>query len=509
MKTKVHTETPFKAYQQHQLSFLPPSLDDLIPEKHPVRLVNKIVEDIDLTPILETYKSGGTSSYHPVMLLKVLLYAYLRNIYSTRRIEEALRENIHFMWLAGNSRPDHNTLARFRSKRLKEHVEFIFSQTVHLLAEAGLVSLKEAFVDGTKIEANANKYTFVWGKAITYNKKRIQKQLDELITYADSVSKSEESIQSVDFIDLDSIKVQQTIDLINEKLKGHDIDPKVKQKLRYAAKNWPNSLIRYKKHEKILGKRNSFSKTDTDATFMRMKDDHMKNGQLKAGYNVQVSTENQFVTNVTVHDSPTDPNTLKEHLESFEQKHNTLPENLTADAGYGSNENYTLLENKGVTAFVKYAGIHQEEKGKKSPFHHDRWTYNPEDNCFNCPNNRKMIHLDTVKRKTSTGFEQMLDRYQCQNCEECPLRPECYKGNRNRIIEVNHELRRQKADVKERLYSEEGWARRKRRCWEVETFFGDIKHNRKFTRFSLRGMKKVLTESLLLAMVYNIRKMPV
>jgi transposase len=247
MKNKIHDEVTFKAYNQHQLNFLPPSLEELIPEGHPVRTVNRIVDEIDLTPLIETYKSGGTSSYHPVMLLKVVLYAYLRNIYSTPKMEEALTENIHFMWLAGNNKPDHNTLARFRTTRLKGSIEYIFQQTVHLLVDTGLISLKEVFIDGTKIEANANKYSFVWGKAITYNKKRIVKQLDELVDYASSVAKSEESLGSVSFEEISSEKVRTTIDQINERLQGKEIDPKVKQKLRYAKKQWPDSLERYEK----------------------------------------------------------------------------------------------------------------------------------------------------------------------------------------------------------------------------------------------------------------------
>ncbi len=509
MKNKIHNEVTFKAYNQHQLNFLPPSLEELIPEGHPVRTVNRIVDEIDLTPLIETYKSGGTSSYHPVMLLKVVLYAYLRNIYSTRKMEEALTENIHFMWLAGNNKPDHNTLARFRTTRLKGSIEYIFQQTVHLLVDAGLISLKEVFIDGTKIEANANKYSFVWGKAITYNKKRIVKQLDELVDYASSVAKSEESLGSVSFEEISSEKVRTTIDQINERLQDEEIDPKVKQKLRYAKKQWPDSLERYEKQEEILGHRNSYSKTDNDATFMRMKDDHMMNGQLKPGYNLQASSENQFITNLTIHDSPTDPNTLKEHLESFESKYDSLPEIITADAGYGSNENYTHLEENNIEGFVKYPGLHREEKGNLSPYHQDSLTYNEDENNFICPAGKVMVHLDTIERKTKSGFAQTIDRYKAKGCRSCPLKHECYKGKNNRRIDVNHELRRQKKDVKERLYSEEGIKKRKRRCWEIETFFGDTKQNRGFTRFNLRGMTNVLIESLMMAMSYNIRKMTV
>src|SRR5690554_5543991 len=155
----------FKDYNNKQIMLLPPSLEELIEPNHPVTFVNQVIDKIDIQPILSKYKGRGTSSYHPRMLLKVLVYGYLSNIYSSRKLEAAVRENIHFMWLAGMGRPDHNTINRFRGERLKEVLKEVFTQMILLLSESGHVDLKEVYTDGTKIEANANKYTFVWGKA--------------------------------------------------------------------------------------------------------------------------------------------------------------------------------------------------------------------------------------------------------------------------------------------------------------------------------------------------------
>lgn len=155
----------FKRYDQDQPMLLPPSYEDLVPGKHPVRVVNEVIER-DIGELERTYKGGGTSSYHPRMLLKVLVYAYLRNMYSSRKIEEALKENVHFMWLSGGAKHDHNTINDFRGKRLGGCLKKIFNQVVVLLSEQGAITLKEIVLDGTKIEANANRYTFVWGKAI-------------------------------------------------------------------------------------------------------------------------------------------------------------------------------------------------------------------------------------------------------------------------------------------------------------------------------------------------------
>ena len=364
----------FKTYTQDQLSLLPPSYDDLVPENHPVRIVNIIIDHIDISALEKSYKGGGTSSYHPRMLLKVIIYAYLRNLYSSRKIEQALHENIHFMWLSGQSKPDHNTINDFRGKRLQGHFKKIFHQVVLLLVEQGVINLKDIFVDGTKIEANANRYTFVWGKSIETSKERIKKQLKELWTYVEKVYKDEQHIPNTpDFEAIDADKIEATINQINEALKDKDIDKKVKQKLNYAKKNWPTNMAKYQKQDTILKGRNSYSKTDTDATFMRMKDDHMQNGQLKPAYNLQASTNNQYLTNYTLAQTTADTTTLKDHVNNHIENYNETPETLTADAGYGSEENYTDLENKEITAFVKYNYFHKEQldkkRGKTNPFH--------------------------------------------------------------------------------------------------------------------------------------------
>lgn len=311
----------FKAYHQRQAMLLPPSLDELIGANHPVRIVDEVLSRIDIQPLIRQYKPGGSSSYHPGMLLKVLVYAYINNIYSSRKIEEALQQNIHFMWLSGMSTPDHNTINRFRGERLKDSLKKIFTQVVHLLAAEGMLSIKELYTDGTKIEANANRYTFVWGNAIKTHKEKMKVQLDELWKYAQGVAASElDDTDPGGFDKIGKEKITETIAKIDAALKNKPVSKQIKQKLSYAKKNWPVALDKYEQQEAIMGEhRKSFSKTDTDATFMRMKEDHMKNGQLKPAYNLQVSTNNQYITHYSIHQATTDTNTLKDHLEDFEQ----------------------------------------------------------------------------------------------------------------------------------------------------------------------------------------------
>ena len=503
----------FKPYNPDQLSLLPPSLEELIPENHVVRVVDQVVDSIDLDSILKKYKGGGTSSYHPRLLLKVIIYGYISNIYSSRKIEEAVCANIHFMWLAGMKRPDHNTINRFRSDRLKGVLKEIFSQVVRLMVESNLVSLKTIYVDGTKLEANANKYTFVWGKSIKRYKQSIARQLEELWNYAEGVAAEElKDNRPSTFEAIDADQVSQTIDKINGALKDKKIDSKIKQKLNYGKRNWPSKVKQYKAQEDILGDRNSYSKTDPDATFMRMKDDHMRNGQLKAGYNWQISTSDQFIVNYDIYHNATDTLTLPSHLDNFIGLYDEAPETVVADSGYGSEENYEYLEDKGITGYVKYNYFHLEQKqkgkpSKKKPFARQYLHYDKVNDVYICPMGQRMEFKYYANRKTKSGYQQKSSVYEAKNCNNCPLRGACHKSKTNRIIHVNHRLEKHKKQAKTLLLSEQGKKHRSQRPVDVEAVFGNIKQNKAFTRFRLRGKEKVQIEAGLVALAHNLAKM--
>ncbi len=501
----------FKPYHQQQLMALPPSLDDLIPAHHPVRIVSHIVDRIDIKPLMKKYKACGCSSYHPRMMLKVLVYGYLNNLYSSRKLEAATRENIHFMWLASMVHPDHNTINRFRGERLKDVIKTIFSQVVLLMVESGHVDLQQVYTDGTKIESVANRYTFVWGKAIKRSKERIAQQLEELWNYTQEVASQElQDTSPVDFTEVDSQQVKDTIEKIDQALKGKPVAPKVKQKLNYARKKWPDKLDEYESKEAILDGRNSYSKTDPDATFMRMKEDHMLNGQLKPAYNTQISTHDQFIVHYSIHQNLADTMTLKPHLESFQQAYGWMPGELIADAGYGSEQNYELMDHYNIEAYVKDNYFDQSQKSKVPPkraFHVDYLYYNKDKNCYYCPMGQVMHYIGDVKEKTRVGYIRELSRYQAANCSGCPLRGACHKSKGNRIVEVSHKLLMLRTKARENLLSEKGIAHRKKRPVDVEPVFGMIKHNRGFKRFLTRGLEKVSVEFGLLAIAHNLLKL--
>lgn len=501
----------FKSNHQHQAMLLPPDLNDMIAADHPVRVVNEVLEKVDISELLRQYKPGGTSSYHPRMLLKVLVYGYINNIYSSRKIEEAVSQHIHFMWLSGMSRPDHNTISRFRSQRLQQTLQPIFTQVVLLLCEEGLLSIKDLYTDGTKIEANANRYTFVWGNAIKTNREKIRQQLNDLWQYAKAVAAAE--LDDTDPGGFDKItpeKVNETIDNINAALKDKEVNKQVKQKLNYAKKNWPGALARYDRQEQVMGEqRNSYSKTDTDATFMRMKEDHMKNGQLKPAYNVQISSNSQYIASYSVHQNTTDTNTLIDHLQQHVKSFKQKPNNITADAGYGSEQNYQWLEDKKITAYVKhnqFDRMQNETLQHKNPFSVDQLHYDEAKDQFICPIGEPMKNTGWTIQETKAGYAQVIDRYQASNCDTCLLKEVCHQQQGDRVIEISLNARRLKQKADKRLKSKRGVEKRKQRCFDVEPVFANIKHNHNFKRFMLRGKSKVTVEIGLLALAHNLRK---
>lgn len=506
----------FKHYNQRQTTLLPYSFDDFISEKHPVRVVDQVVESINIQPLLKAYSKEGNPAYHPKMLLKVMLYGYMTNIYSSRKIELAVRENINFMWLTGMTIVDHNTINRFRSNKLKDSFKEIFKQVVLMLASEGFISLKQIYTDGTKIEAQAGRYTFVWGNSIKTNKAKMLTQLEDLWNYTQSICNDDDpNPEPPEFKEINKEVIQKTVEQIDAKLSGNEkASSKSKAKLRYIRQNFEKNLQKYEEQEAILGDRNSYSKTDPDATFMRMKEDHMQNGQLKPGYNAQISTENQIIVNYTLHQNPTDTKTLQPHLENLKETYGEKVfqelQDITADAGYGSEENYDYLEKQGLIAYVKYNTFDKEQdknyQKKHKPFSKENLHYNQEEDYYVCPIGQKMHKNYQNKRITEAGYTQELTHYQAKNCEGCPLRGQCFKGKGNRSIERNHNLERHKQEIRELLTSEKGLQKRKQRTADVEPVFAQLKHNNNFRRFSLKGIEKTELEFGLMALAHNLRK---
>lgn len=498
----------FKPLPLNSPELFPVNIFERIPENHPVHLISDVVDRLDISNIMAEYKGGGTTAFAPKMMLKVLFYSYLSNVYSCRKIAKALNENIYFMWISGNSTPDFRTINNFRGQKLKHHIHDLFAEVVKMLQELQVLSLDIQYIDGTKIESVANKYTFVWRGSVEKNKAKLEEKIKKVLGDIDQQIQqdNQEANQQEVPQKIDSILLKEKLGEINQKLKD---SPKSTQKqIQKLQEEHLPRLEKYEQQLKTLGNRNSFSKTDEDATFMRMKEDHMKNGQLKPAYNPQISTENQYITHFSIHQKPNDTTTLCPHLEGFKQKYDKQSKQVVTDSGYGSEENYEMLEGNGIEAFVKFSYFHKEQKRsfKNDPFGIQNLFYNPEKDFYVCTMGQRMEKVGVTKRISSNGHESNISIYQAKNCQGCPLRGMCHQAKTNRKMEVNHRLNELKDKARALLLSPQGIEKRSKRPVEVEAVFGQLKSNNKFNRFTLRGLEKVNIEFGLMALSHNFRK---
>lgn len=498
---------------------LPTNLNELIPEKHLVRVVNEVIDEMDLEPLMKQYKGGGTSSYHPRMMLKVLVYAYTQKEYSSRRIAKALRENINYMWLSGGNKPNFRTINRFRGVVMRKVMEEVFTEVLEYLIAHGYVKVENYFIDGTKIEANANRYSFVWRKSTENYKKKLEEKVREMMEEAERVNAEEEEhygdkdLEELgEDAEIDSEDLKELAKRLNEKLKEKPKDKQLKKTVKKLERDFIPRLEKYERYEETFEGRNSFSKTDEDATFMCMKEDHMRNRKLKPGYNVQIGTERQFVTGYSIHRRPGDSTCLIPHMEKVRAQLGSLPKKVIADAGYGSEENYAYLEEQEIEAYVKY-GIYDREqkKRRKIPereiYWSSNWTYDEQRDEFTCPQDKRLTYAFTRTVRTDNGYRADRRIYRCADCEHCSVRKKCTRSKYGRSVRFSLPLRQFRRAASERLLSPEGKHLRSQRLVEAEAVFGQLKHNWGFRRFLLRGLDKVKTEWGLLCVAHNIAKL--
>ena len=499
----------YKSYNRNEGSLFPVYLSDMVPAEHPARVVDAVVEGLNLTELERTYKGGGTSSYSPRAMLKVIIYAYLSNVYSGRQIAKMWQESIIYMWLGGTLIPDFRTINNFRSRRLVGTFEGLFTQVVELLVEEGLVTLDVQYIDGTKIESCANKYTFVWKRATETNKAKLEKNVKAVLEEVEKILDIEQR-EAENERPMTADEMQQRTDRVLKRMK-ENTDALTKQQKKAVEKIADEGVSKMREYEEkldILGERNSYSKTDHDATFMRMKEDAMNNGQTKPGYNVQISTENQYITNYGIFWQPNDWGTFIPYMTSFSDRYGVQSEKVVADSGYGSEQNYAWMEANRIEGYVKYNMFHAEDKKKRkdNPFLVHNLYYNEEDNYYVCPRGQHLEHIEDVRSTSNLGYVSVISKYRAQNCAGCPFRGLCHKAKGNREIEVNHKNNEYREKARELLTSEEGLYHRSMRPIEPEAVFGDIKYDHGFKRFRLKGNEKVKLEFGLVALAHNLRK---
>ena len=504
----------FKPYNQDQDVLFAYSLQDLVPEKHPARLISKIIDQIDISEIINSYSGGGASRYSPKMLLKVIFFSYYNNVYSCRGIAQNVVESVPCMWLAAGQKPDYRTINAFRGGKLKNAIDNIFKQVTNLLIENHLVSLDTVFVDGTKVESVAGRYSFVWKKSVEKNENNLKEKIKVVLEeITESINQDNKTIDLTESsCEINSENLEKSIEKINQAIKekkelANKTEKKAIKKVECTVVKLQKNVEKLKDYEeksKILGDRNSYSKTDTDATFLRLKD-----GNLRPAYNVQISTENQCVLNYSIHQTAADTGTFVPHMEKFKELHDCSPAKTVADGAYGSMENWEYCANNDIDNYLKYNTFHQESKDsyKYDISKAENLYYNKQEDYFVCPMGQRMTNAGTKTVVTKNKYEYEVSMYVAQNCNGCPLRGACHKSKTNRKIDYNSKMKEHKKTARENLNSELGIELRKRRSYDVEPVFGDIKFNRRFHRFRMTGLEKANLEIGLLSTVHNLKKL--
>lgn len=510
---KLHNKNYTRFNENNQL-VLPLNFEILIPENDSVRLLNEILEGLSYKKLDNAYSPNGRkSALNPRIMFKILVYAYMNNIYSSRKIEQACKRDINFMWLLnGNKAPDHSTISRFRKYYLSDSVEDLFYQLIEYLKQNSEIKYENLFVDGTKIEANANKYSFVWKKAVSKNiikmYDKMQIKLEEINKIYSTNFKIETGTELEDIKNilsfLDEIKIKKNIEFVN----GIGKRKSFLQKQTEEFNDFYERQEKYDEYNKTFDGRNSFSKTDNDATFMHMKEDHMRNSQLKPGYNVQIGVESEYIVGVGIYSDRSDSGTLIPFLNNLSNRLNLKYKNIIADSGYESEENYAYLENNNQTYYIKPLTY---EKWKKKSFKNDiskreNMYYDSEKDEYIC-HNEKHLKVQSISTKTSaTGYKSSVTIYECENCEGCIHKSKCTKSKGNRQLSVSKKFIEKRQISYDNITSETGIKLRMNRSIQVEGAFGVLKEDYNFKRFLTRGKKNVLTEFFLLCFGYNINK---
>ena len=512
----------YSSNRQYKQVKLPIDLDCRIPEDDPVRLLDAFVDGMDLSELYASYGRVPIEPEFPRKMFKIVLLALMNKLYSSREMEEACKKRIDFMYLLnGKPAPDHATFARFLSLHFVQCSRKMMAETTQLLKALGEISGETVFIDGTKIEANANKYTFVWKKKINSSMVKLFGKISDFVEECENtygikiVYTGEISLHTLKRMrkKLFKIKEEEGIEFVH----GAGKKQSPLQKSVSRLDEYIQRLKDYIHKLHICGERKSYSKTDPDATFMRMKEDAMKNGQLKPAYNVQNAVDSEYIVWTGVNSHPADVLTLKEFLQEMEKNLLFKYIEIVADAGYESEENYIFLEENEQLAFIKPTNyeISKTGKYKKDISRKESMTYNAEDDSYSCVNGRKLIVTGTRKTKSASGYISETTIYTCPDCSGCEHKDKCIKGHncktpmeeRNKVLYVSKKKEEKRAECLERLLSEKGIQLRMNRSIQVEGSFATLKEDMGFRRFTCRGKENVLAQSILMAIAYNINKL--
>jgi len=477
-----------------------------------VRLLLEISERLDYNILHAAYdRMPRQAEATPKQMFQLVILGFMEDVTSTRKLESSCKYDIRFMHvLQGKKAPDHNRFWSFIKHRLQgEVIENLFYQLVDYLLEMGEIDLSNLFIDGTKIEANANRYSFVWKKSTNKYEARLDVKISELIkelTARYLLEIPTDSTAEECMTILSTLAVTQGITFVHGRGKR-------KTQLQRDIETLESYLTRkskYTGYNATFEGRNSFSKTDTDATFMRMKDDHMMNGQLKPGYNLQLGVSGEYIVGVDVNSERSDKQTLIPLLNRMDKGMGGKRfEAITLDAGYESEENYKALKDRDQAAYIKPQNYEKSKtrKYKTNAYLRENMPYDPESDTYTCPTGHLFSYLYTTKKRNTNGFESTITVYECNNCSQCPQKSQCTRAKGNRRISVSKDFIALRQESLERITSDKGKILRLNRSIQSEGAFGVLKQDYHFKRYSRRGTTNVFTETILYSIAYNINKL--
>ncbi len=489
-------------YSSTQL-VLPLDCAVLIEKNDPVRSFCEILEGVNLKAYVKKY-TKGRHDYEDITLIKILLFAYMNQMTSLRKIEEACKTDIRFMWLSQGIRPSHMTFQRLINERLKGRIEDLFIEINEVLMMKDTIDTSVLYIDGTKFEANATKNSFVWKKAVLKNQKKL---FDKISKFYNEIHLETKSSYHAD--DLSDLKMAYYNDCLLNKIefvsgKGHPKHPL--QKAYETIRDYQDKLKEYEEHLLICGERNSYSKTDHDATFMHMKEDYyMRTGIFKPGYNIQLGVSDEYILCAKTYPNPTDTKTFIPFLEDYKKSYGYYPKTPVADAGYGSYDNYLYCVSRHLELYQKYSYYEQEKHGVKKNHKFQAKAMRQEDGSYICPQRKPFVY-ETSKLDERGLYPKLTHSYKCMDCTDCPLASQCKKTDKNRGIEVNPVLFELQDIAKQNLDSERGIQLRMNRSAQSESTFGILKYNWGKQRFTRRGQENVDNELHLLCIGYNLMK---
>jgi transposase len=456
-------------YCQEQKLLLPPSVKDLLPDGHLALLINDVVEILDLSCLYRKVPSEGHPSYHPKMMLKVLIYAYCTGTFGSRKIANALRESVPFIYLAAWQTPDFRTISDFRKNNLEEFY-LLFKQVVDVCNRLGMVNLGHLAIDGTKIKANAS-------DAKTYDEKRIKKEIDALIKKAIATDAQEDS-------------------LYGSHTRGDEVPAQIRDQKQRVEK------LKTLKDTLVASGKKKINSTDPDACFMNT------TAGIKTSYNAQAAVDEAHMV-ITANDVVTEESDVKQLMPMVDQTLSNSGKSiqqLSADAGYSSGKNLHDISENGIDAYIPDPEFYSHmRKGKdlsqEHPFHKMNFSYDETQDVYTCPAGKLLRFRYYQKREG----KEPLRMYRCSDYKECAYATPCTKGNRGRTI-ARYPHEEQLGAMRKKLSSAEGKAIYKKRRQLAEPVFGIIKSAMGFRSFLLRGISKVKGEFNLVSIAFDIRK---